>query len=45
MGMSHFLGRFIDNSMGSSFFRPLRRSRHKRSQMKRLSKGKQFWFK
>jgi len=37
-------GRYIIDSIGSSHYKPIRRSRHITSQMKRLAKGRSFWF-
>jgi len=35
----HLLGRFIENKSGSSFLRPIRRSRHLKAQMSFFSKS------
>jgi hypothetical protein len=38
----HRLGRFVRDSKGSDFMRPMHGSRHRDRQMRRLSKGKSF---
>lgn len=38
----HRVGRFVKNSQGSDFMRPLHGSRHRDRQVRRLAKGKAF---